>query len=97
MDINKALRTAVMSGKVYIGTRQTKKVLKTTQPKLIIFASNIDRKQFEDLKNLQGVPTYTFPGTNQELGSACGKPFPVSVLSIVDPGNSNIMALLKEK
>jgi large subunit ribosomal protein L30e len=38
---------------------------------------------------------YKFPGTSLELGAACGKPFAVSVLTVLAPGESSIMSLLK--
>jgi ribosomal protein L30E len=32
-----------------------------------------------------------------ELGSVCGKPFPISVLSVYEEGSSNIIDLAKKK
>ena len=39
---------------------------------------------------------YRFGGTNQELGASCGKPFAISVLTVVSEGDSDILALKKE-
>ena len=36
-----------------------------------------------------------FPGSSVELGTACGKPFPVSVMTIQDAGNSDILDVAK--
>jgi large subunit ribosomal protein L30e len=33
-----------------------------------------------------------YSGSNIELGSACGKPFPISALAIVSAGESNILS-----
>ncbi|MGY8703090.1 MAG: ribosomal L7Ae/L30e/S12e/Gadd45 family protein, partial [Candidatus Poseidoniales archaeon] len=30
---------------------------------------------------------------NRQLGAACGKPFPVSALCVVDPGQSELLTL----
>jgi large subunit ribosomal protein L30e len=93
MDINKALRTAISTGKVYFGIEETKKALKKGEAKLVILSSNCPSKFFEDINSSKKITTYNFNGTNIELGSACGKPFPISILTVVKPGKSNIMQL----
>jgi large subunit ribosomal protein L30e len=42
------------------------------------------------------VPIYGFEGMGKDLGSACGKPFSVATLAVIEPGDSEIMALLRE-
>jgi large subunit ribosomal protein L30e len=32
----------------------------------------------------------------KDLGSACGKPFSVAALAVIEPGDSEIMALQRE-
>lgn len=93
MDINKALRTAIQTGKVFFGIEETKKALSAGKGKLVIISSNCPGKFIEDLNEYGKVSKYNFQGTNIELGSACGKPFPISVLTVVKPGKSNIMQL----
>ena len=95
MDINRALKTAVLTGKVYLGRQQTAKALKRNEVKLVIAASNCMDSAIEMLRK-QNAPFYRFPGNNLELGSACGKPFSVSMVSILDPGESNILDLEKD-
>jgi large subunit ribosomal protein L30e len=93
MDINKALRSAVSTGKVYFGINETKKAIKAGKAKLVIISSNCPKDYIEDINKLKKVSTYNFKGSNQDLGSVCGKPFPVSVLSVIKPGKSNILQL----
>ena len=93
MDINKALRTAISTGKVYFGIEQSKKALKKGEAKLVILGTNCPNNFVEALKKYKKASRYNFQGTNVELGSACGKPFPISVLTIIKPGKSNIMQL----
>ncbi len=95
MDIRRALRQAVSSGTVYLGTKRTLKALKKKKVKLIIFSKNVSSPQEEIFSKHGDVPNYMYPGSNFELGAACGKPFPVSVLSILNPGDSDILALIK--
>ena len=93
MDINKALRTTVSTGKVYFGINETKKALKAGQAKLVIFSSNCPDEFINDVNQYKKVSTYSFKGTNIDLGSTCGKPFPISILTVIKPGKSNIMQL----
>jgi len=93
MDINKALRTAISTGKVYFGMDETKKAIKKGEAKLVIISSNCPKGNIDDLTINKKTSTYNFKGTNIDLGSACGKPFPISILTIVKPGKSNIMQL----
>jgi len=93
MDINKALRTAIQTGKVFFGFEETKKALSEGKGKLVIISSNCPGKFIDDLNEFAKVSKFNFKGTNIELGSACGKPFPISVLTVVKPGKSNIMQL----
>ena len=95
MDINKALKTAVTTGKVVFGFEQTLKALNTGKAKLIIVSSNCPDKQMNIIVKNKNVPFHRFKGTNIELGSACGKPFSISVLSVLNEGQSEILALGK--
>jgi large subunit ribosomal protein L30e len=93
MDINKALRTAISTGKVYFGIEETEKALKKGEAKLIILSSNCPEQFKDNLTKYKKFSTFNFKGSNVELGSACGKPFPISILTVVKPGKSNIMQL----
>ncbi len=89
MDLNKALRTAAKSGKLLFGADQAMKAIETKEAKLIVVASNSPNPE---LKEQSEIPFMDFPGTNMELGSACGKPFSISVVTILDPGESQILS-----
>jgi large subunit ribosomal protein L30e len=95
IDITRELRTLVTTGKVALGGEQAKKALKARSAKLVIVSSNVSRANAEAISKFESAPLYKFPGTSLELGSACGKPFAVSVLTVLAPGESGIMSLLK--
>ncbi len=91
MDINRALKMAVNTGKVRFGMNQAIKSVEKGEAKLLIRAINFpEEEKLQDIK----VPTYAYPGNNFELGAVCGKPFSVSILSVIDPGESDIMDLV---
>jgi large subunit ribosomal protein L30e len=87
IDVTRALKVAVDTGKVRFGTRSARLTAKAGKARLIVTASNCP----DDLSGL-GAKTFAFQGTNAELGAACGKPFSVSALAILDPGDSNILS-----
>lgn len=97
MDINKSIKTAVTTGKVVFGLEQTLKALKTGSAKLVITSSNCPDKHVTAINEFKNVSTHRFNGTNIDLGSACGKPFAVAVLSVINAGDSDILALRKNK
>ncbi|AIF68967.1 50S ribosomal protein L30 [Palaeococcus pacificus DY20341] len=96
MDLAYELRKALETGKVVIGSNKTLNLAKTGGAKLIIVARNAPKELKEDLAyyaKLSSIPVYEFEGTSVELGTTLGKPFVVASLAIVEPGESNILAL----
>ena len=87
IDVPRALKIAVDTGKVRFGTRSVRITAKAGRARLIVVASNCP----DDLSGL-GAKMFAFQGTNSELGAACGKPFSVSALAVLDPGDSNILS-----
>jgi large subunit ribosomal protein L30e len=95
MDINRALRMAIDSGNVLLGAKETARALKNNKVKLVIVASNCKKSYRMEINKYPKVPIYEFKGNNLELGSACGKPFPISTIAVLDSGSSNIMELVE--
>lgn len=96
VDIGRELKSAIATGKVYLGFEETKKALKNGSIKLVITANNIPDEMESAISKYKRIARYSFSGSNHDLGSLCGKPFPVAVLGIEDPGDSNIMKLTEE-
>ena len=92
MDINKALRSAIDNGKVQVGTRESCKAAGAGTAKLIIISSNCPEEAASQVKESK-TPVHSFSGNNAALGAACGKPFPVSAVAILDGGKSNVLSL----
>ncbi|XP_058079951.1 large ribosomal subunit protein eL30-like [Magnolia sinica] len=65
--------------------------------KLIIIANNcspLRKSEIEYYAMLAKVGVHHFNGNNVDLGTACGKYFRVCCLSIIDPGDSDIIKSL---
>ena len=96
MNVEKAVRMAVDTGKVQFGSESARNAVLKTGAKLLVVSSNCNEEVKHDLQRLarlSQVPVFVFQGSSIELGSVCGKPFPVSALSVFEPGDSNILEL----
>lgn len=92
MDLNKSLRLAIDTGKVSVGANQSSKAITSGSAKLVIISSNCPDETVAAAKKGK-TPVYSFKGNNSVLGAACGKPFPVSIIAILDGGKSDILSL----
>lgn len=95
-----AVRLAVESGKVEFGARTGLAAGLLGKAKLLIIASNTPsevKTKVTGYAKASQIPVLEFEGSSIELGSVCGKPFPVSVLSVYEEGASNILELAKKK
>ncbi len=98
VDLSRELKVAINTGKVILGSRRTIKSILRGEAKLVIIAANAPpdiKSDIEYYARLAQVNVITFPGSSWDLGAACGKPFKVSALAIVDPGESSIMELVR--
>ncbi|KAK2175111.1 hypothetical protein NP493_749g00032 [Ridgeia piscesae] len=93
-SINSRLGLVVKSGKYVLGYKQTLKTLRQGKAKLIIIANNtppLRKSEIEYYAMLAKTGVHHYNGNNIELGTACGKYFRVTTMSITDPGDSDII------
>ncbi|HWQ66353.1 MAG TPA: 50S ribosomal protein L30e [Methanospirillum sp.] len=93
MDFNTSLRRAIKTGTVILGQNETKESINGGKAQLVVVAANCPKAFVEFLSAKEQVKTHTFPGSGVQLGRACGKPFMVSALAIVEAGESDILSL----
>lgn len=92
------MRYVARSGKIIVGFNNTIKKAKLGQLKFIVMASNAPesiRKDVAYYAKLSSIPIIEFPGSNKDLGTLIGKPFAVTLMGIVDPGQVSIDILIK--
>lgn len=89
MNIERNLETAIASGKVLFGSKEAEKSVKNKTAKMIVLASNYSN---DLLENQRIAKILEFPGDNVALGALCGKPFSISVVTIIDAGGSGILS-----
>ncbi len=93
-DLTNNIRLAVDSGKVAFGINSVTDSLRDNRAKLVVAAKGAKQDTLQDIAHqskISAVRLVLFEGNSMELGAVCGKPFSVSVLSIIDPGNSKIL------
>ncbi|MDH4122815.1 MAG: 50S ribosomal protein L30e [Thermoplasmata archaeon] len=90
VDISRALKTAVATGKIRFGIEETKRAIDAGTAKLVIVSENCPDISLRtgELKTKRIV----YPGDNAALGAACGKPFSISSLVVLDAGSSDILS-----
>lgn len=89
IDISKALRSALSTGKVLRGSKQTWEAVKNGKALAVVLASNCPE---QTMNNIKGVPVIKYPGLGIDLGTACGKPFSITALAVLEPGESEILS-----
>tara|TARA_B000000532_G_C18771119_1_gene363999 strand:+ start:72 stop:386 length:315 start_codon:yes stop_codon:yes gene_type:complete len=94
MDLARQLKNAISSGNLLFGQRQTMSACNSSDARMVIIAANCPPDYIEDLRSRHpDVPMHQVELVNRELGAACGKPFAVSVLSVIDAGDSDLLTL----
>jgi large subunit ribosomal protein L30e len=98
VEAKKEIRRAVDTGEVLFGARSAEKSLLNGKAELIILTSSTPKLSVEKISHqaqVAGVPSYTFEGSAHDLGAVCGKPFVISVLTVLNPGKSKVLSIAK--
>jgi len=93
-SINSRLALVMKSGKAALGYKSTLKTLRQGAAWLVIIADNcppLVKSEIEYYAMLAKTGVHHYSGNNIDLGTACGKYFRVSCLSITEPGDSDII------
>jgi|EP00949_MAST-11_sp_MAST-11-sp1_P003480 large subunit ribosomal protein L30e len=99
-NINSKLKLVIKSGKYKLGYKETLKLLRQGKARLVIMANNCPTLRQSEIEyyamlakvsKKHNTPTLIYAGDNNALGTACGKYFRVSCMTVVDPGDSDIL------
>mmetsp|Transcript_15531 Transcript_15531/g.23680 ORF Transcript_15531/g.23680 Transcript_15531/m.23680 type:complete len:98 (-) Transcript_15531:161-454(-) len=97
--MNSKLKLVMKSGKAILGYKASVKSLRKSKSKMILISSNcppLRKSEVEYYAMLAKTKVHHYTGDNTALGTACGKFYNCSVLSIIDAGDSDILASVKE-
>ena len=94
MDIARQLKQGINTGNIVFGQRQTSSECSKGEAKMVLVAANCPENFIDELRNSHpSVPVHQVMMVNRQLGAACGKPFPVSSLCIIEAGHSDLLQL----
>ena len=96
-SLAREIRQCIDTGKVEFGANRCAKKALLGSAKLVILSSNCPKARAQDVMRfckLSGTPAIAYEGTSMELGTAAGRPHPVSMLAVFDAGNSKILEFL---
>jgi large subunit ribosomal protein L30e len=96
VDLSNDIRLAVDSGKVVLGLKEVEESIRNNTAKLVVIASINKKEISQDIMHVTGIAnikTAVYDGNSVQLGAVCGKPYSVSVLSVIEPGNSKILEM----
>ena len=94
MDLSRQLKMAIATGNLRFGQRQALDACARGEAKVVVFAANCPSEFIDELHaNHPEVTKFRASMVNRELGTACGKPFSVSTISIIDAGDSDLLQL----
>jgi len=83
MDIKQTIQERKREGGLIIGTKETLKQQEELES--VIVASNIPHDLRDQLEGELDVEIHDYNGSNDDLGSICGKPFAVATVGIKPP------------
>jgi large subunit ribosomal protein L30e len=98
INIEKAIASAVKTGKVSFGANSALQNAKTGKAKMILLASNCPKDiktNIEYYGKISKVPVITYKGTSIDLAEVAGKMHIISALSIRESGDSDILKLVE--
>jgi large subunit ribosomal protein L30e len=90
VDVDKVLRNVIKKGKVVLGAKQVIKSAQDGTAKVIVVSSNCPYESKQEI----GMDNFIeYDGNGVELGTACGKPFSISALAVLEADETDIVAL----
>jgi large subunit ribosomal protein L30e len=92
MDFNTSLLRALKTGSVVLGPAHTEKSVNEGRAQMVIVAGNCPETFRSKIAKKENPFIHTFEGSSADLGNVCRKPFAVSTLAIIHPGESDILA-----
>jgi len=84
------------TGNVVLGQNTVEKVVAENKAQLVIVAKNAPAKVRAIIAGAENLSVYEFNGSSRQLGKDIGRDHMVSILAIVDAGESDILSLKSE-
>ncbi len=96
MEADEELRESERTGEVVLGSNETLEATKSGEAQLTVISTSPPKEVEEKLRKYtdeNDISLHYYPGGSKDLGLALGKPFSVSVLAVLDVGDSSVLEL----
>jgi len=94
MDLARQLKQGISTGNLLFGQRQTKSACAKGDARMVLVAANCPNEYISDIEHHHpDVTLHQVTLVNRQRGAACAKPFPVSAVCVLDPGQSELLSL----
>ena len=98
-DVNTNIKVAYKTGKILYGKNQVIKNLFRNNPfKMLIVSRNCPAEVLNRLNHYNSLLNdklfiYKYKGSSWDLGLACAKPYMISLMGVIDFGDSDLLSL----
>jgi len=98
-DINSNIKVAYKTGKILYGKKHViKNLFRNTPFKMLIVSNNCPLELLNQLNHFNSLLNdklfiYKYKGSSWDLGLACAKPYMISLMGVIDFGDSDLMTL----
>ncbi|MCK4779418.1 MAG: 50S ribosomal protein L30e [Candidatus Lokiarchaeota archaeon] len=98
-DVDTNIKVAYKTGKILYGKNQILKKLFRENPfKMLIMSNNCPSELMTQINHLNSLLKdklfiHKYKGSSWDLGLACAKPYMISVMGIIDFGDSDLISL----
>jgi large subunit ribosomal protein L30e len=97
-DVDTNIRVAYKTGKIVYGKNSVLKYLRNDSFKMIIVANNCPAELMNQLNHYISLMKdkmyiHRYKGSSWDLGLTCAKPYMISVIGIINEGDSDILSL----
>jgi len=98
-DVDTNIKVAYKTGKIIFGKEQVLKSLQRQNPyKMLIVSNNCPTDLIAELNNYNYLLKdklfiYKYNGSSWDLGLACAKPYMISIIGVIDFGDSDLISL----
>jgi large subunit ribosomal protein L30e len=81
METEEKIKKAIRENKIIIGYRECLKYIRNNTPEVVIIAKNAPERIKKVILN-SNVKVEFFEGSSKDLGTICGKPYPITTIVI---------------
>ncbi len=101
-DIDTNIKVAYKTGSIVYGKKQVLRKLRENPFKMLIIANNCPKELEDELNYYNSLMenklyVHRYVGSSWDLGLSCAKPYMISVIGVISPGDSDLLSIVPSK